>query len=221
MLSEINYQQKIEHNKKPIIDKDFLDLSENELKQFVNDVQTKYFYYKKDGVNVACGKEQNNKDGKFDVEMFACRKLVEYGHEVFLLPENYAKDFGKNVKIHGDTITDKRTLELKRTLANIQGNYRKAKHQASDVFIHVQNDLSKENALRQIKNAIRSMEQNNKANINYAGRVYLYFETRNDFTLFEFDEKGNAIEVNPAKKIGLLDLQKPGRSKSTKAEHRP
>ena len=79
--------------------------------------------------------------------MLACRKLAEYGHEVYLLPENYAKDSEKNVKVHGDTITDGRVLELKQTPSNVQANYRKAKHQATDVFIHIQDDITKENAL--------------------------------------------------------------------------
>ena len=79
----------------------------------------------------------------------------------------------------GDTITDNRVLELKYTPENVQGNYRKAKHQASDVFIHIKNDITKENALAQIKRAVRSIQQNNKAKISFEGRVYLYFE-KND-----------------------------------------
>ena len=44
---------KIEQNKRPIVGKDFTDLSEPELKQFISDAKTKYLYYAKDGVNVA------------------------------------------------------------------------------------------------------------------------------------------------------------------------
>ena len=187
----MDYQQKVEHNKKPIIDKNFTELSETELAQFIIKAKTHYFYYEKDGVFVACGKELDNKNGKFDSEMLACRKLAEYGHEVYLLPENYAKDSEKNVKVHGDTITDGRVLELKQTPSNVQGNYRKAKHQATDVFIHIQDDMAKENALDQIKRAVRSMKQNNRGRINFAGKVYLYFEKTDLFLSFEFDGSGN------------------------------
>lgn len=193
----MDYSQKVRHNKKPIIDKDFMDLSELEINQFVHDAKTKYFYYKKDNVNVACGKE--NEKGRFDVEMFACKKLAEYGHEVYLLPENYAMDNNKNKKIHGDTITDDRPLELKQTPANIQSNYRKAKHQATDVFIHIQSDIIKENALAQIRRAIRSMKQKNAMNIKFNGKVYLYFEKNNSLQLFDFDAEGNYRQISPRK----------------------
>ena len=189
----------VEHNKKSIIDKDFLDLSEQDIKQFILDAKTKYFYFKKDGVNVACGKELDNNNGKFDIEMFACKKLAEYGHEVYLLPENYAVDAANKIKVHGDTITDDRTLELKHTPSNIQSNYRKAKHQATDVFIHVQDDISKKDAIDQIKRAIRSMKQNNKSDINFAGKVYLYFERMDMLSLFDFDKNGNYKNISPRK----------------------
>ena len=195
----MDYSQKVEHNRKPIIEKDFMDLSESELKQFVFDAKTKYFYYTKDGVNVACGKEQDNGNGKFDIEMFACKKLAEYWHEVFLLPENYAMDGNKNKKGHGDTVTDCRALELKHTPENLQGNYRKAKHQATDVFIHIQNDITKENALDQIKRAIRSMKQDNTVNVKFKGLVYLYFEKHDTLHLFDFDENGNYKQISPRK----------------------
>ena len=199
MLSEADYQQKIEHNKKPIIDKDFIDLSETELRQFVSDARTKYFYYKKDGVNVACGKEQDNKNGKFDTELFACRKLAECGHEVFLLPENYAMDGRGNKKVHSDTITDGRTLELKHTQKNIQDNYRKAKHQATDVFIHIKGIITKDDALSQIRSSVRAMKKDNKAHIDFAGKVYLYFEKDNKLWAFDFDSKGNYALISPTK----------------------
>ena len=194
------YLLKIEQNKRPIVGKDFTDLSEPELKQFISDAKTKYLYYAKDGVNVAYGKELDNKGGKFDIEMFACKKFAEFGHEVFLLPENYAKDSDGHIKVHGDTITDGRSLELKHTSSNLQGNYRKAKHQATDVFIHIQADVSKENALGQIRNAIRSIRQHNKSSLDFSGNVYMYFEQKNELALFEFDKKGSCRENNPRKK---------------------
>lgn len=198
-VTKMDYLQRIEHNKKSIIDKDFLDLSEQNIKQFILDAKTKYFYFKKDGVNVACGKELDNNNGKFDIEMFACKKLAEYGHEVYLLPENYAVDAANKIKVHGDTITDDRTLELKHTPSNIQSNYRKAKHQATDVFIHVQDDISKKDAIDQIKRAIRSMKQNNKSDINFAGNVYLYFERMDMLSLLDFDKNGNYKNISPRK----------------------
>ena len=216
----MDYQQKVEHNKKPIIDKNFTELSETELAQFISKAKAHYFYYEKDGVFVACGKELDNKNGKFDNEMLACRKLAEYGHEVYLLPENYAKDSEKNVKVHGDTITYGRVLELKQTPSNVQGNYRKAKHQATDVFIHIQDDMAKENALDQIKRAVRSMKQNNRGRINFAGKVYLYFKKTDLFLSFEFDDSGNYRPL-PTKKLGFRIYESLRRSKSTEAEHRP
>ena len=98
-----------------------------------------------------------------------------------------------------DTITDNRVLELKYTPENVQGNYRKAKHQASDVFTHIKNDITKENALAQIKRAVRSIQQNNKAKISFEGRVYLYFEKNDYLALFEFDKDGVCTEMNPKK----------------------
>ena len=118
-------EQKIAFNMQPIINKDFIELSSQELIQLVKDAKTHYFYYKKDGVNVAYGRENNNSNGVFDLEMVACKVLTDYGHEVYLLPENYAADMNKSKKIHGDTITDDRTLELKHTAKNVQDNYRK------------------------------------------------------------------------------------------------
>lgn len=193
----MDYSQKVEHNKNPIIDKDFIDLSESELSKFIKDAQTKYFYYKQDGVNVACGKESEK--GKFNVELFACKKLAEYGHDVYLLPENYAMDTNKNKKVHGDTITDNRVLELKHTPSNIQDNYRKAKHQATDVFIHIRGDITKENALAQIKSSIRATLKDNKAHINFAGKVYLYFEKDDNLLAFDFDTRGNYRQISPRK----------------------
>lgn len=165
-----DYESKINQNKIPTISKDFLDLTDEEKAKFIDDAKNKYFYYQKDGVFVAYGKELNNKDGKFDIELFACKKLAEFGHEVYLLPEDYAKDENGFKKIHGDTITDNRSLELKHTQSSIQRNFREARHQATDVFIHIIENISEEIAVEQIKKALRS-SSGNYENAN----VYLYF----------------------------------------------
>ena len=183
----------------PIIDKDFIELSRQELIQLVKDAKTHYYYYKKEGVNVAYGRENNNSNGVFDLEMVACKILTEYGHEVYLLPENYAADVNKSKKIHGDTITDDRTLELKHTAKNVQDNYRKAKHQATDVFIHIQNDISEKNALRQINSSIKAISKNNIAQIDFAGKVYLYFEKKDTLLLFLYDSNGKYEQISPKK----------------------
>ena len=67
------YLLKIEQNKRPIVGKDFTDLSEPELKQFISDAKTKYLYYAKDGVNVAYGNvymyfEQKNELALFEFD---------------------------------------------------------------------------------------------------------------------------------------------------------
>ncbi|MDE6773756.1 MAG: hypothetical protein K2J14_03935, partial [Treponemataceae bacterium] len=114
-------------------DKDFRDLSPAERADLKVRLQSAR-YVTVDGVFVAENRSRHEAARDFCKELKACKGLCAWGHTVFLLPFDYARDACGNQKKAADTLTDGEFLELKETDRNIRGNYNKAIGQGKDVL---------------------------------------------------------------------------------------
>ena len=191
---------KAQYNSKIIVNKDFRDLTPEEVKKFVEDAKNKFYYYNSKGVHVAYGNEKGKDKEKYNKELNDCKILVGAGHEVYWLPEHYAMD-SNGSKVHGDTITDNIPLELKDTNKNTKGSYKEGRKQAIDVFIRIINPMTTSYATTSITKYINAVkEQNKKEHNNFEGKVYLYFEKTKQLRLFVFNEQGEWKEEKAQKK---------------------
>lgn len=185
---------KAQYNSKVIVNKDFRDLTPLEVEQFINRAKNEFYYYDSKGVHVAYGNEKGKDKEKYLKELNDCKILVRTGHEVYWLPEYYAKDELGNKK-HGDTITDDRTLEFKDTDNDIKDSYKKGRKQAMDLFIRIKDPMTTSKAIDILDDYIDTINYSNKKKkipkVNFEGRLYFYFEKSKQLRLFVFDKNGN------------------------------
>lgn len=194
---------KIQYNQKHIVSKDFRDLTQEEVKDFVNRAKNEYYYYDRMGVHIAYGNEKSKDKEKFNKELADCKVLVDAGHEVYWLPESYAyNEIEFQNKKHGDTITDDIPLEMKDTPKNIKGNYKEARDQAIDIFIRVTGSITTGYAMDSIDKYIRALRKDKKSDKSkdFTGKLYLYFEKYKQLRLIEFDKSGKWKETKAQKK---------------------
>mgnify|MGYP006916078652 CR=1 FL=1 len=180
-------------------DKDFRDLSPAERESLKIRLQAAR-YTVVDGVFVAENRAKYEAARDFKKELKACKVLHEWGHTVYLLPFDYARDETGNQKKSADTLTDGEFLELKETDRNIRGNYNKAIGQGKDVLLYITGDVDKQFAvnemMREIGN-IRKQKDAGKKNIDFEGNVYIYLEKRAELLLLRIKTSGIIREDNP------------------------
>lgn len=180
-------------------DKDFRSLSVAERDALKIRLQTAR-YVTEDGVFVAENRAKYEAARDFKKELKACKVLHEWGHTVYLLPFDYAKDETGNQKKSADTLTDGEFLELKETDRNIRGNYNKAIGQGKDVLLYVTGDVDRQFAInemmREIGN-IRKQKQAGKKTVDFEGKVYIYLEKRKEMILLCIKTSGVITEDDP------------------------
>lgn len=185
-------------------DKDFRDLSLAERADLKVRLQSAR-YATVDGVFVAENRSKYEAARDFCKELKACKVLCAWGHTVFLLPFDYARDACGNQKKAADTLTDGEFLELKETDRNIRGNYNKAIGQGKDVLLYVTGDVNRQFAInemmREIGN-IRKQQDAGKKTVDLAGNVYIYLEKRREMLLLRIKTSGIICEDDP--RLGAL-----------------
>lgn len=185
-------------------DKDFRDLSLAERADLKVRLQSAR-YVTVDGVFVAENRSKYEAARDFCKELKACKVLCAWGHTVFLLPFDYARDACGNQKKAADTLTDGEFLELKETDRNIRGNYNKAIGQGKDVLLYVTGDVNRQFAInemmREIGN-IRKQQDAGKKTVDLAGNVYIYLEKRREMLLLRIKTSGIICEDDP--RLGAL-----------------
>lgn len=185
-------------------DKDFRDLSPAERADLKDRLQSAR-YVTVDGVFVAENRSKYEAARDFCKELKACKVLCAWGHTVFLLPFDYARDACGNQKKAADTLTDGEFLELKETDRNIRGNYNKAIGQGKDVLLYVTGDVNRQFAInemmREIGN-IRKQQDTGKKTVDLAGNVYIYLERRQEMLLLRIKTSGIISEDDP--RLGAL-----------------
>lgn len=185
-------------------DKDFRDLSPAEQADLKVRLQSAR-YVTIDGVFVAENRSKHEAARDFCKELKACKVLCAWGHTVFLLPFDYARDACGNQKKAADTLTDGEFLELKETDRNIRGNYNKAIGQGKDVLLYVTGDVNRQFAInemmREIGN-IRKQQDAGKKVVDLAGSVYIYLEKRREMLLLRIKTSGIISEDDP--RLGAL-----------------
>ncbi|MBD5428271.1 MAG: hypothetical protein HDR39_02935 [Treponema sp.] len=185
-------------------DKDFRDLSPAERAELKVRLQSAR-YITVDGVFVAENRSKYEAARDFCKELKACKVLCAWGHTVFLLPFDYARDACGNQKKAADTLTDGEFLELKETDRNIRGNYNKAIGQGKDVLLYVTGDVNRQFAInemmREIGN-IRKQQDAGKKTVDLAGNVYIYLEKRHEMLLLRIKTSGVITEDDP--RLGAL-----------------
>ena len=185
-------------------DKDFRDLSPAERADLKVRLQSAR-YVTVDGVFVAENRSKYEAARDFCKELKACKVLCAWGHTVFLLPFDYARDACGNQKKAADTLTDGEFLELKETDRNIRGNYNKAIGQGKDVLLYVTGDVNRQFAInemmREIGN-IRKQQGAGKKTVDLAGNVYIYLEKRHEMLLLRIKTSGVIAEDDP--RLGAL-----------------
>ncbi|MDE5614363.1 MAG: hypothetical protein K2I74_06955 [Treponemataceae bacterium] len=185
-------------------DKDFRDLSPAERADLKVRLQSAR-YVTVDGVFVAENRSKYEAARDFCKELKACKVLCAWGHTVFLLPFDYARDACGNQKKAADTLTDGEFLELKETDRNIRGNYNKAIGQGKDVLLYVTGDVNRQFAInemmREIGN-IRKQQDAGKKTVDLAGNVYIYLEKRHEMLLLRIKTSGVIDEDDP--RLGAL-----------------
>lgn len=185
-------------------DKDFRDLSPAERAELKVRLQSAR-YVTVDGVFVAENRSKYEAARDFCKELKACKVLCAWGHTVFLLPFDYARDACGNQKKAADTLTDGEFLELKETDRNIRGNYNKAIGQGKDVLLYVTGDVNRQFAInemmREIGN-IRKQQDAGKKTVDLAGNVYIYLEKRREMLLLRIKTSGIICEDDP--RLGAL-----------------
>ncbi len=185
-------------------DKDFRDLSPAERTDLKARLQSAR-YVTVDGVFVAENRSKYEAARDFCKELKACKVLCAWGHTVFLLPFDYARDACGNQKKAADTLTDGEFLELKETDRNIRGNYNKAIGQGKDVLLYVTGDVNRQFAInemmREIGN-IRKQQGAGKKVVDLAGNVYIYLEKQQEMLLLRIKTSGIISEDDP--RLGAL-----------------
>lgn len=185
-------------------DKDFRDLSPAERADLKVRLRAAR-YVTIDGVFVAENRPRHEAARDFAKELKACKVLCAWGHTVYLLPFDFARDADGNQKKSADTLTDGEFLELKETDRNIRGNYNKAIGQGKDVLLYVTGDVDRRFALNEMMREIgnlRKQQQAGKKRVDLAGKVYIYLERRREMLLLRIKTSGVIREGDP--RLGAL-----------------
>lgn len=189
----------IKENEKVLTHKSFIEMSENDKKDFINNVK-KCNYYIKDGVYVAYGRKEKSKISskeklKFKREFFAAKQLAKLGFPTYLIPEHIAK-YDNNVDdkdladmVYNNTLTDAKHADSR---GGIQSLYAGSRYQADNVFIEVADKkIDKYSAVTAIVGRIKTIkESENYDGRSFLGKIYLYLHNDNKMYCFNVAENG-------------------------------
>ena len=183
-------EEKAALNAVPVTEKSYDELSEDEREKVIKILLTERFYYIKDGVHIAYGRENALQQSVFLEEFADCKGLVTLGFEVYLLPNGCAAKDGQ-FREFADTVTDGRLLELKHIESpkKVGDRYQEGRHQGQDVYISIRPPLSEKDALKQIFAKIRRVKEHDESE-NFEGRLFLHFAETGETKMYAIDKFG-------------------------------
>lgn len=211
---------KMKGKTKTYTNKAYLELSDVEKKQLIERLKSDS-YSLIAGAHIADSKIEYEDELVLAKELKACKILAKLGHEVYLLPYDFAKtESGRKLK-SSDTITDDRFLEIKETQKRIRKEFHEAKEQGQDVMLVITGDIPKETVKNEIGREIGKILTTNKEKrenatdfknpeIGLAGKVYLHFENSGETLLLNIETSGTIREESPRFGHTRNDLESEG-----------